>query len=380
MNVQDFNPVTLITKIPKPNDDIKQFEWNSLNIYKETVNSYTVRSKTKVKTNGKEYIPSPKDKIYFYPGCDVPRYKVRDWAQKNNASITVIPEKATIKIASEQSKADCYSYDTLVKVNRNQFLKWLDYNYNLGDGNIAVFYKFLEESTENCIYLCNDFTRGMGYHLAYGEHHSGGQTSHNKEMGFKKSLYSFDNGIIMYYYAGYLTDNNKKILESLENDPDVYPQESIIQVINEGATIINQDMYKSLRNMFGSTNKADHIVAIEVMSNCNMAPSLHHLLLLIQQFHSVIYNLKESKHVNFKSLLEYLDLDRHSIFRIDEDRMMTLLMSKDVLTESIMIEFADGVKQLWKQKFDSTHFKINSITVSDEVKDYFKRQAELQTT
>lgn len=373
---QNFNDSIYISHIPTP-DGVKSgevFEWEQRLVYYDDCYRMNLE---KLKTNGKEYIPSPKDKLFFYPGCDVPRYKVRDWASKKDVSITIKVDNASVRFISNKTLSSCYSYISSIKVKRSSFIQFLDHNYSSTNGKLADLRKELDECQDIFVYLSRDIQYGSSSPIiTYLQ--SWQQRQGLTSGGITKPLEEFDPDMRRYHSMCYITDYNKEILESFSNATDLYSQDTIIKLINADATIIDQDMYKNLQAMLESGNQDDHIVAIEVMANCNINPSLHHLLLLFQQYARTICNRKESNHVNFKSLLKYIGLDRNSIYGIDDDKMVSILLERDQLTMQTIKELAEGVKENWQKAYNSKHFKIKSITVSDEVKEYFKEKAQQQ--
>lgn len=378
MDLNNFEDAIVIDLIPNPNASVKTFEWKTVKVQLDN----TVSSVTKIETNGKKYIPKAKDKLYFFPGCDVPRFKARDWASKKDISITIKPENATAMFGSPTSSLRCLSYDKMLRVKRQTAITWLEANYDLEEGNVKNIHQDISESTSIYVYLCNNYCGYRGKYLT--EMYENDGITRNKasvDAGFKLGLRDIQSNIPHYTHVTYVKDTAWRNLTLLASKADVYDQSTIISLINENAPIIDTTMYENLRNMFNSQSKADNVLALEVLSNCNLHPSLHHVILLIQEFHNKIYNMQESKHVNFKSLLEFVGLNRNSM-HITEDRMMECLMDKEMLTLQTVAELAEGVKARWKDKYDSEHFKIFKITVSDEVKEYFARQQEeeLQTT
>jgi len=377
MNLQNFEDAIVIELIPNPKAQTKTFGWKTLKVQIDN----TVSSVTKIETNGKKYIPKAKDKLYFFPGCDVPRFKARDWASKNDIFITIKPESATAMFGHSASSLRCLSYDKMLQVERQTVIDWLDINYDLEDGNVKNIHKDISESTAKFVYLSRDYCGYRGKYLTDAYENDGTtRLKESVEAGFKKGLRDIQKNVIPHYNnVTYVKDSAWKNLTLLASQPDVYDQADIISVINENAPVIDPNMYENLRNMFNSETKTDQSLALEVLCNCNLQQSLHYVMLLIQEFHNKIYHMNESKHVNFKSLLEFVGLSRGNM-HITEDTMMTCLMDKEMLTMQVVTELAEGVKARWKEKHDTRHFKICKITISDEVKEYFARQQELQTT
>lgn len=376
--LQDFNEVIVIDSMTKPDSDAQLFEWSIMRVYKEE--AYKLKTNA-LKTNSKQYIPKTKDKLYFYPGCNVPRYKVREWGKKNKITVTIKYESATAKFGCEQSVSSCISYETFIKTTKVGYIQWLNNNYDCTKQSIKQLIVKLNNSGNNYVYLHRYGPKSLQQFNeiihAYG-HNAGKIHGWAKLANLKTGIKDHDAKIDGYYRGAYLTENNYNILTSLLSAPDIYSQEEIIGLINEDAAIIDQNMYNRLRDMFNSKTSADHTMAIEILANCNISPSLHHVMLLIKEFNTLLYSMAESKHVNFKSLLEYIDVNRGSMGSITDDKMVQCLMDKNVLSMEIVRELAEGVKNLWKNDHDSSHFKIQTITVSEEVKQYFKIREDQQ--
>jgi len=373
MNLALFSDQLIIKGIPRPDEKEQIFKWE----IRKTLLTPSDLNVNKAVGCAREYVPQPKDKLFFFPGCDVPRYKVRDWGTKNDATITVAENKATAKFASPDSIMECLTVNHSPEIPKATFLSWLNTNYNLGDGNIAEIYKEVDESANNFVYLSRPLS-GYNSRTFTGQYNNGNY----KNMGYKKSLLDIDPNFDCRKHMITVESKRWSDLTSLVTDPDIYSQETIIGTINKSAAIIDETMYNSIRTMFKSPNTADKLLAMEIIANCNINPSLHFVLIIMKEFHNDILNMKESKHVNFKSLLEYVGMTRSKMINISDDDMITYLLDKEVLTMQTVTELATAVKQSWVENHSSKHFKISKITVSDEVKDYFKKQqlkTQLQT-
>jgi len=368
MNISKIKNIIQIDKIPAPNsltNDV-EFMWSIRKIYKGKLDI------SKINIKHIDYIPSAGDHLYFYPGCTVPRYKVRDWAQKLGMSVTIKEENADIKFVSNDSVIECLSNRYIRKVNKTIFIQWLDINYDSGRSDIILLKDEIKNCPNKCVYLSSEYSGYYGSDYI-GTYITGDSRAHAK--GFKKSLVELDPSID-YSIKQTLYIEKYDTLISLLSDDKICLQERIIELINENSTIIDQNMYARLQNMLDSTNEADKILAIEIIANCNINPSLHHVLLLFQANYNTILNMKESNHVNFKSLLEYIGITRQQMCRITDDNIITYLLDKDVLTYNTVKELAEGVKMQWIKDYDTKHFKISTITVSDEVKKHLKKKQQ----
>lgn len=365
MNLSQFKDEIVIDHVPNPTDGHIKFLW-------ETVKFSEHLNISQVSLNN-EYKPQEKDKLYFFPGCDVPRHKVREWGKKHKISVTIKEENATAKFAGSTSLRECIETPYCVKIDRKIFLNWLDHNYDLGSGNIAVLYKEISESQNNNVFLSG---RYYGYS---GRNVTGisGKESDVTSFGFKKSIKAMDPNTDCHYSGVTSVCKNRwSDLKSLCTDSNIYSQESIIGLINETAIVIDKKLYEELNTMFQTSNYDDKVMALEIIANCNIDLSLHYLLLLLEKFGNTIYGMKEKSHVNFKSLLEYLKLGSHWT-SIDSDDIIGCLLDKKVLTMETLKEYSEEVKKQWKEQTDTKYFNISKITVSDEIKNYFLDQLKI---
>ena len=269
MNLQDFNDELVITKISPPKNVAQDFTWEFRN---QHVDQYSHIDVDKLDLNGKKYIPAAKDRLYFFPGCDVPRYKVRDWAKKNNASVTINIDTANILVGVPNTVYKCLSHRDLTKVPTKSVLQWLNANYNMNDVNIKNLEVELTKHQGTFVYLSLENQTNNSYWLKYSLDYQNNFSDDAKKLGFKsgKGLMEIAKGQVgasNRWNSVYLTDNNLKIIQAIQAKPDVYPQESIIGVINADSPTIDQDMYRRLRDMFNSSNTGDHVLALELMSN-----------------------------------------------------------------------------------------------------------------
>jgi hypothetical protein len=380
MNLSNYKRAVWINEIRNPTDSETSFKYTIINIFK----SDDIRDYHNLNLDLKVYEPSKKDKIYFFPGCDVPRYKVRIWGKDKDVSITNNVNKASHIIAGVKTVSNCINYSGYGMTEDSQvYCDWLDENYPLSL-EIVELKNLIKAVGNDNVYFNRANFRG-----AYSKHGLGKlSTYHNKNQplptaatyGFTSLTgqmpgSTFENWVNI----SYITDEDLiKLNLILDPTSKVYSEKSLIEHVNEDSATIDQEMFKQIKAMFNSNSREDHLMALSIMSNCNVKPSLHFLLLLLQEFSHIILSLKEHKHVNFKSLLKYLALPRWDNLRVDD--IIQCLMEKEELTMEIVKEVAEGVKEVMQKDFNTTHFKINSITVSEEVKNHILKRLEITTT
>ena len=350
--------VFYISYIPTPNDyGQKEFTWSSLTFIKERLSNTL---------NFKEYQPQQKDRLFFYPACDVPRYKVRNWVESIKGTVTIKQENATAKFASKQTIDACMVRKALMRVAKQPLMTWLKLNYPF-TGSVEKLYEELNSLTDNVVYLERQDNWSMisGY---YPTHYSKAYA-----VGYNKTLHDICGGKIDHWFGSDCIDPSKEtLLATLLQEPHIYSQESLIKLINSNSAVIDTEMYSTLQSMFKSTNKEDHVTALTIMASSHLEKSLHYILLLLEEFGtSVIINMKERNHVNFKSMLEYIGVERW--WSIDSEGQMSILMRKRLLTYEMLKEHAVGVKALWESKTNNKYFIIKTIEATEEVKNYFKQ-------
>jgi hypothetical protein len=145
----------------------------------------------------------------------------------------------------------------------------------------------------------------------------------------------------------------------------IYDEAKLLKYINgSDAVIIDSVMFEQLSDMFKSSDNDNHILAMEIMANSNYIDSLLYLEMLFKEYHNQMYNCHTKKHVNFKSLLGYLNKDGYMNTNIDD--IMTSLIDKGVLdTEKINI-IMDNYAHEIERHGDSTFFKVKSVTINPE--------------
>jgi len=146
-------------------------------------------------------------------------------------------------------------------------------------------------------------------------------------------------------YFWTISEDNLNFLNSVTGKK-IIEQNGLLEVINgDDCTTIDEDTYQNLRNMFNSSDSDNHLMAMEIMSNCNYKDSMLYLALLFyHHYDSQMYYVKAKNHVNFKSLKNYMGIDRH--FHTHVDGVLEILqnnncLDKNALRVIVMDEFRD---------------------------------------
>jgi hypothetical protein len=145
----------------------------------------------------------------------------------------------------------------------------------------------------------------------------------------------------------------------------IYDEAELLKYINgPDAVIIDSVMFEQLSDMFKSSDNDNHILAMEIMANSNYIDSLLYLEMLFKEYSGAMNNCHTKKHVNFKSLLGYLNKDGYMTTNIDD--IMKSLIDKGVLdTEKINV-IMDRYAQEIEKHGSTNFFKVKSVTVNPE--------------
>lgn len=264
------------------------------------------------------------DRLYFFPGSNVPRFKVRE-----HYSCTIKPEYATAAFLSKDSvegsdsTLDHYK-DCMPIEDIDSFTDWMedirDYHTALkfasvmGNGNIEGI--MLSKK------LWHDSAWQMDYHTGNERisdiHGVGSRYSHKNDChGNDFQLLGF---------------NKKSGLNNLTGD--IFFEDDLLSILNNGNFVIGPTKYQELRN-FGLTGEVENqVLMMELMSNCDFEKSVVHLLFLLKEFGSTMTSMKESEHVNFKSLLSFLKISQRKLGGIGINDMTRILRDHKQFTKT----------------------------------------------
>ena len=300
------------------------------------------------------WVPQPSDKLFFFPGCIVPRFKVRE-----KYTVTIKPENATVAFINKDgltgSDSTFKHYSDLMPVPlleaKRLIEAYMDSNRKMMLKSIldnpAIEQIFLsKEWWSNCIYT-DSFLR------------EGNQVSTNQLLESANT----------YYHEKQCTESQYQLLAYIPNasinsmNCPIYLQDEILKQLNTGNLIINEKKYRELR-AFGETGDKDNIVLMmELMANSDYEKSVAYLIFLLREFGQKIYYYSEVDHVNFKSLLNFLDipktklvqrwnfnvqyitalLKKHKAFTKNNVMMLTSLCANDSIDDDDSCPWQSGI-------------------------------------
>jgi hypothetical protein len=167
----------------------------------------------------------------------------------------------------------------------------------------------------------------------------------------------------------YFTADGAKLYEELITKP-LYHEDSLLKYINgTDAVVIDEQMFGTLCDMFSSGDTDNTVLAMEIMANSNYLESLVYLLFLFEDHGHKISDQRSRNHVNFKGLTSYLNIHAGSI---TQDMVCKILIEKGAVTKEnmnlVLKRFHDSLPDYY------TYFKPIAITFNSEISEMLNEQ------
>jgi hypothetical protein len=306
-------------------------------------------SRADLQVSNGDYVPTKGDKLYFLPGVNIPRVKLKDLTIQYG-----IKSVRDIDIAT-------HIFAGTATVHKMCDTRWL---YSMPTEMFRQIYETVRDKMDD--YYVENVDTALEFYTedrVYMDYSSSSEIRNEKvfieamknpevtiELRSSNTFYQVSNS-----YAEYFP----KVLNTT-----ILTEAALLKHINGAdAVIIDSVMFDQLSDMFKSSDNDNHILAMEIMANSNYIDSLLYLELLFKEYHNQMYNCHTKKHVNFKSLLGYLGKD--SYMNTDIDDIMKSLIDKGVVdTDKI-----DIIMKKYVHEIESTggtdYFKVKTITVDE---------------
>ena len=324
------------------------------------------------------YKPRINDVLYFLPGVSIPRVKIKNLALSHNIKTTRDIEKASHIFGHRRT------YDKLVK---QEYYYTLPVNlfkeyFNLlkkdieTEGTTGIDKKYIEDvdfalehyDKERILFMWPERRELVNDGLSFLSPAIDKAKVLHKEI--KSALYSSRIDI--------LNEDHYDLFDSLSGKTIFY-EESLLEHLNgKDAITLEREQFDQLSAMLQSSDEDNHVLAMEIMANCDYRSSLVYILMVFEKYAHVFESKRRAKyHVNFKSLLNYLNIST-SYMAVTIDDIIGKLIEKNVLTEEWTdIIYKEYTKEIRER--ESTYFKCHTVTLSEEALKYlninYKRQA-----
>lgn len=302
-----------------------------------------------------KYKPTHRDTLFFAPGVNIPRIKIKNLTLSHN-----------IKAIRDINKADA------IFINNLTFAKMVSSTHILAIP-VKIFIDFIEVVKDELqLHQLNNIKVAM--------------KAYDKEIVLidarTKSAMIDDNIGIFYRQHSMCTTiksaENKRFNVVKSDDVEIFNhlkvhrcfhEADVIGLLNgDDALTIDQKVFEQLRQMLNSTDVENHTLAMEIMANCEYQSSLLFLMMLFKEYHAAFMASGGSNHVNFKSLLSYMDLGPGSM-TVTIDSMMAIFLKREVLTEE-WVNIILGTYGEEVANGDSEYFKCKIMTLNEEALEY----------
>lgn len=285
----------------------------------------------------KKYEYKDNDIIYINSDCSVPRFKLKDFCEKNNCKITRDINKATAVFISDNFITSQTKRYTLSSVDVNAFKEHLNKAYVITEP-IAEVLKFLD------LFSDIDTVLITSYHLR-----------ELQTYGFKLNFISE----YQYYNICSLDDHDK--INYILTNPNVYHQDDLLKIINK-SVVMDTEMYNQVSNMLNSNDNNDIKLAMELIANLDYDACAVYIFLLFKNFGTKMWDSGFRHHINFKSLLNYFDMtSRWNVCRIDLDDVVNKLKQRDLLTDEALKILMPIAEVEIREYNRFNHFKVKEI-------------------
>jgi hypothetical protein len=309
--------------------------------------------------------------IYFAPKVNVPRERVRPFLEEKGVKIIRDVDKADAVIVSD----DTYEYNINNKwgnacgtasmlhflrsfngaVNTNQIIIQLEAYVNSGvlDSNYVIY----DINQLNSVYRHNP--NCVKSHASWGAHYtSPGQSD------FGGDAQAVD--------RGYISQVKDHTIYDSTYVSRCYDQTAILKHLGEN--IIDKESYESIRTMFQSTDKSNHLIAMTIMANSNYEQSFMYLAFLLEEFgRHQIYDHTYRNTVGFKSLTKWMGYNK---YRFDKDAILDISLEKKLLTRELLAIVKDYYLQganAYSSNFEVSEIRLNAES-QEKIDKYFKEK------
>lgn len=291
--------------------------------------------------NTEEYQFTGEEKLFFMPGCTVPRFKIKQMSENEGKGMCTVKSSSRADViiyGSETSKAIINSTYDYYTISLSSFTDYVNNNYEVADSRAIKIKKFLDNTDPEEIYpvvvICN-----------YGD---------RNYMANNKRSYSLSNNDLS-SHGCWVTDEKKMndLEDMLALGKPLVNQDVLIPFLNSDV-VMDEAMYTEVCKMFESKDANNHVLAMELMANCDSKKSLMFLIFLMAEYDHQINARNERKHVNFKALTSAIDCEPGDIYD-DAERIVEELIKRDAIGSDelnfIMKKFEKAVEDTYDNRF-----------------------------
>jgi len=303
-----------------------------------------------------KYTPSYGDKLFFLPGINIPRVKLKNLTLSHNVKSIRDIDKSSAVFANSftfSKMVESKYYSTLPTSLFRQYFEII--KDDLDSVQVGMVEASLE-SYSNDVILLDYHTRSAmtDDNLTSIKNNSDFINQvHDQESSDRFNVLNEDQVVLF------------KLLATRE----IFQETDIIELLNgDKALSIDDEVFNQLSEMMNSSDIENHTLVMEIIANCEYRTSLLYLMILFEKYGYIFMRSRVKSHINFKSLLSYLDLSTHNM-NVTIDTIMELFIKREVLTEK-WIDTLLSIYDSEVRRGESSYFKCKTMTLNDEALAY----------
>lgn len=304
----------------------------------------------------KSYLFQPTDKLFFLAGCTVPRFKVKQLCEATGMTTVKAIENSTVTIYGDDTENSITRYQhSWYNLSKERFLQFIEENYPIGDPVIMKLKTILEDPET--------------YHNVDTSDYSLRRTLTGHESFVLKPVMNTD-----FKSDNIWVSEESKIMafdRMLEDGRTLVHQNDLLTIININ-NVMDKEMYEQTDKMFSSEDENNHVLALEIMANCDYEKSALYLWLLMKDHSRKIYNRPESKHVNYQALCKFFDIKRDHRPHDIED-VIQELSERNLIHSGHREEIYRLSKEEFSDRMGNEFYNVTEIETSEKMEKVFKR-------
>lgn len=281
------------------------------------------------------YTQVPYEKYFLMPGTVVPRVKLQNLSVDAGIKVVRSPEDADKVFIGKNSFSKMSKSGHVYAVEKSLVEAYVNATNLTTDGYIIDRLKIALLNAEHD-YLAMDYNaRNFFIGNVTNKQQVLLRNLHDKSPNrLRSSNFSYEHHLIESEYCEMLDKALNSSTLQLCNEQD------LLENLNgDDALVITQTEFNQLSEMFKSSDRDNHVLAMEIMANSNYPQSIFYLLRLFKDFSDKMANQKSRNHVNFKSLVSYLSIGSATYnWDLIANKMLEIIKDKGLLTLQMIEE------------------------------------------
>lgn len=289
----------------------------------------------------KEYIPQRGDKLFFLPGCTVPRFKMKKFCEEYKTAMVKYKESATALFVGPDTISalvkSCETYRIKADYFKAQVQRYCG----------PAFIEMVDQVTAEYVYVSGSSIKDQMLNLTQG-HTLNLSPTH---CGARSTIFR--------------SEADLKTFQHIQEASNIFHQRDVTRRLNSGAEM-DENQFQLIKRLFRSTDYKDVKVAMEIMANCDYEKSAVYLLLLIHEFGTKpMVSCPLVDHVNFKALLKFFGLS--SVVNVSLDKVIETLINNKLLSRNNLDVIMPIAQEILKQKTGLSYFECGEFKFSEEI-------------